>query len=199
MTDMSQVIIPRSDQVNADSLISGPMTIKVTKVSVQGGTEQPVSISFEGSDLVYRPCKSMSRVIVAAWGADSKEYPGRSMTLYRDPTVKWGGMAVGGIRISHMSHIEKDMVLMLTMTKQNRAPHKVARMAITETTPPARNEAAEQAALDAARAGKDAFNAWWNSDYGKQHRTTVATVMDECKKLVAAYVPPDDPGHDAPM
>jgi hypothetical protein len=29
------------------------------------------------------------------------------LTLYRDPTIKFGGAAVGGIRISHMSHISK--------------------------------------------------------------------------------------------
>lgn len=126
MTDMTAVIVPKSDQINADDLISGPRTIRIEAVDIRAGSEQPVSIRFAGGDgKVWRPCKSMSRVLVAAWGPDAKAYVGRSVTLYRDPTVKWGGMQVGGIRISHMSHIERDMVMALTETKGKRAPYKV--------------------------------------------------------------------------
>lgn len=125
MNDMSQVIVPKSDQINADDLIAGPITITVEAVQIKGGQEQPVSIFFTGSDKAFRPCKSMSRVLVAAWGPDANAYVGRSMTLYRDPEVKWGGMAVGGIRISHLSHIERDMVMALTATKGSRKPYQV--------------------------------------------------------------------------
>jgi hypothetical protein len=187
MSDMTAVITPKSDQINADDLISGPMTIRIASVLVQGGTEQPVSMAFEGSAKVFRPCKSMSRVIVAAWGPDSKAYTGRSMTLYRDASVKWGGMAVGGIRISHLSHIDKDMTMMLTMTKQNRAPHKVQVLRVSDPAMPTRDEAAEDAALAAADQGKAAFGAWWNSDYGKTRRDAVNGVMDECKRRVLVW------------
>lgn len=126
MNDMSKVIVPKSDQINADDLISGPITITIKGVDIRPGTEQPVSIFFEGDNgKPWRPCKSMSRVLVAAWGADAKQYAGRSVTLYRDPKVKWGGMEVGGIRISHLSHIDRDMVMALTATKGKRAPHTV--------------------------------------------------------------------------
>lgn len=126
MNDMSKVIVPKSDQINTDDLISGPLTITITGVDIRPGTEQPVSIYFEGDNgKPWRPCKSMSRVLVAAWGADAKQYVGRSVTLYRDPKVKWGGMEVGGIRVSHLSHIDRDMVMALTATKGKRAPHTV--------------------------------------------------------------------------
>ena len=125
MTNMSQVIIPKSDQINADDFISGPRSYVIESVAVTPGTEQPVSISLVGEKRVWRPCKSMSRVLVAAWGADAKAYAGRSVTLYRDQSVKWGGLEVGGIRISHVSHIERDMLLQLTATKGRRAPHMV--------------------------------------------------------------------------
>lgn len=126
MNDMRKAIEPKSDQMNADSLIAGPMTITITDVSIRGGQEQPVSIHFEGDDgKPWKPCKSMSRVLVAAWGPDAKQYVGRSVTLYRDPKVKWAGMEVGGIRISHMSHIEREMLMQLTATRGKRAPHLV--------------------------------------------------------------------------
>ena len=120
--DMSAVIIPRSDQVNAEDYLGGPKSYTIESVSIMPGTEQPVSIKLAGEDRVWKPCKSMSRVLVAAWGADASAYAGRSLTLFCDPKVKWGGMEVGGIRVSHMSHIERDMLLQLSVTKGKRAP-----------------------------------------------------------------------------
>jgi hypothetical protein len=125
MSDMSAVIVPKSDQINADDLIGGPRTVRIAGVKVSPGTEQPVSISIEGDGKVYRPCKSMARVMVAAWGADSSAYRGRLMTLFRDPKVKWGGMEVGGIRIGAMSHIDGPMTLALTETRASRKPFTV--------------------------------------------------------------------------
>ena len=126
MSDMGQVIIPKSDQLNADDLLTGPKTIKITGVTVRGGQEQPVSIHYEGDDgKPYKSCKSMNRVLVMAWGPDSSKYVGRSLTLYCDPKVKWGGMEVGGIRISHMSDIDSKLTMALTVTRANKKPFTV--------------------------------------------------------------------------
>lgn len=126
MNDMASAIIPKSDQLNADDLLAGPMTIKITGVTVRGGQEQPVSIHYEGDNgKPYKSCKSMNRVLVAAWGPDSSKYAGRSLTLYCDPKVKWGGMEVGGIRISHMSDIDEPMTMALTVTRANKKPFTV--------------------------------------------------------------------------
>jgi hypothetical protein len=122
---MSQVIIPKSDQWNADDFIAGPATFTIQEVRISPGSEQPVSIVLEGTNKFYRPCKSMSRVLVQAWGPDARKYVGRSLTLYRDPTVKWAGMEIGGIRISHLSHIDGAKNMMLTATKGSRKPFKV--------------------------------------------------------------------------
>lgn len=149
MNDMSAVIVPKSDQINADDLIAGPRTITVTEVTISPGTEQPVSIFFEGDGgKPYRPCKSMSRVLVDAWGPYAKAYTGRSMTLYRDASVQWGGMAVGGIRISALSHIDGPRTLVLTATKKSRKPHTVQPLVVA---PPAEDRAAKVAAALVAR------------------------------------------------
>lgn len=146
MNDMSQVIIPRSDQINAEDFIAGPATFIIEGVAISPGTEQPVNIKLVGEPRVWRPCKSMSRVLVAAWGPDANAYVGRSVTLYRDPKVKWGGLEVGGIRISHMSHIERDMVMSLTATKGKRAPHKVCVLnaPANDTTPKQQRQTPEE-------------------------------------------------------
>ena len=127
MTDLSKTIIPKSDQMNSDDLISGPVTVTITKVAANEGTaEQPISIFYEGDGgKPYKPCKSMRRVMVQIWGSDGSKYPGRSMTLYRDPTVKWGGLEVGGIRISHMTDIDSQVTMALTATKSQRKPYIV--------------------------------------------------------------------------
>lgn len=123
--DLTQTIAPRSDQVNADDLISGPVTVTVDSVTA-GSAEQPVDVHLvEFPGRAYRPSKSMRRVMVAAWGADTAAYPGRRLTLYRDPEVTFGRDKVGGIKISHLSHIDKRLSLALTVTRGKRAPHVV--------------------------------------------------------------------------
>lgn len=130
MSDMAAIIQPKSDQLNADSLLDGPKTIKITKVTVTPSVEQPCTVHYEGEDgRPYKPCKSMARVMVLVWGGDSKAYVGKSMTLYHDPEVKWGGMKVGGIRISHMSDMKSNAPLMLTVTRGKKAPYSVKPLA----------------------------------------------------------------------
>lgn len=127
MNDMAQTIVPKSDQQNSDDFLAGPRTIKIREVKIAVGTEQPVAFYFDNDGgKPYLPCKSMRRVVVAIWGPDASAYAGRSMTLYRDPAVTWGGMEVGGIRISHMSHMEKATMVVLTATKKTRKPFNVA-------------------------------------------------------------------------
>jgi hypothetical protein len=123
--DMTPTLEAKSNQLTSDDLIAGPKTITVTKVAA-GNNEQPVAISYEGDQgKPWYPCKSMRRVLVAAWGADAKGYIGRSMTLFRDPDVSYGGIKVGGIRISHLSDLDSPLSIALTVTRQKRAPYKV--------------------------------------------------------------------------
>lgn len=143
--DMSQTVAPKSDQLNTDDLIAGPRTIRIERVSGSGNPDQPVNVHFEGDgSKPYRPCKSMRRVMIAAWGADATQYVGRSLTIYRDPKVAFGGMEVGGIRISHMSHIERDLSMALTVTKAKRAPF-VVKVLPAAAPKRSKEEVAEQA------------------------------------------------------
>lgn len=165
MNDMSTVITPKSDQLNAEDFLSGPKTYTIEGVAIQPGAEQPVNIKLAGENRTWRPCKSMSRCMVAAWGPDASQYAGRSVTLYRDPTVKWGGMEVGGIRISHLSHIEKDLKLQLTATRGKRAVHNIRVLsAPAAQTEPAHDPTTHLPALEAAADnGTDALKAAWGS------------------------------------
>jgi hypothetical protein len=164
MGDMLRVIEPKSDQINYEDMLAGPITITITGVNVKQGAEQPVSVSFEGSGKVYRPCKSMSKVMVKVWGSDSKAFVGHSMTLYGDPKVKWGGMEVGGIRISHMTGLSSPMALALAETKTKRLIHQVQPLKVAKPEPqkPEPQKPADPPTMDNAKtqtAFNDAFEA----------------------------------------
>lgn len=130
ISDLRHTIVPKSDQLNADQLLGGPMTIRVSGVKLSDAADQPVIVSYEGDGgRPFKPCKTMRKVLIHAWGADGREWKGRAMTVYNDEAVKFGGESVGGIRISHMSHIEKDIKVSLTATKGKKALHLIKRMA----------------------------------------------------------------------
>ena len=143
MNDMSPVIVPKSDQYNAEDFLAGPRTFCIESVRIAPGEEQPVSISLVGETRVWRPCKSMSRCLVAVWGPDAKAYIGKSLTLYNDPKVKWGGMEVGGIRVANMSHIDGPITMVLAESKKSRKPFTVRPLAIAKPEkPPVQDKAA---------------------------------------------------------
>jgi len=119
VSDLSPTIKPKSDQLNADDLLTGSMSVKITDVK-GGSAEQPVHIHIEGQQ-PYKPCKTMRRVLISAWGANGKDWIGKSMTLYCDPSVKFGGVALGGIRISHLSDIQGTINLMLTASRGRKS------------------------------------------------------------------------------
>lgn len=122
--DVSKTIVPKSDQLNADDLLAGPITVTILAVS-EGPADQPVHIKINGGYQPYKPCKSMRRVLVFAWGKFADRWVGKSMRLYCEPSVKWAGEPVGGIRISHLSDIPGDLSVMLTITKSVRKPFLV--------------------------------------------------------------------------
>lgn len=169
MTDLSGTIEAKSDQLNSDDLMGGPRTIRVTGVKLLGD-EQPIAINYEGDrGKPYKPCKSMRRVLVWCWGPDGKAYAGRSMTLFRDPEVSWGGSKVGGIRISHMSHIEKPETMALTATRGNKKPWTVKPLTDAPKAAPGPEFdvdafTREVEAKCAAATDPDALKAWANSD-----------------------------------
>lgn len=141
IANLSDTIVPKSDQLNAEQLLGGPITITLTGVR-RGTDDQPVILNYEGDDgRPYKPCKSMRKVLIFAWGDDGREWVGRSMTLYNNPDVKFGGVKVGGIRISHMSHIERDIALSLTATKGKKETYTIKKLDAQQADPNWLNDA----------------------------------------------------------
>lgn len=136
ISDLRRTIVPKSDQLNAEQLLGGPMTITVTDVRAGSGEDQPISIHYANDDgRPFKPCKTMRKVLIHAWGSDGHEWVGKSMELYNDPAVRFGGMDVGGIRIARLTDIPKDIKVSLTATKGKKALHeiKVMRVEVPKT------------------------------------------------------------------
>jgi len=118
--DISASTAPRTDQQNFDNYLAGPKTLTISEVKA-GTVEQPIElhlVEFPGQP--YKPSKSMRRVLISCWGAEASVYSGRKITLYGDPAVRFGSAVVGGIKISHLSHIDKAVKVNLTVTRGKR-------------------------------------------------------------------------------
>lgn len=141
-----ETIVAKSDQLNAVDLIGGPITIEVESVKATGNEQQPVSIFYKGGKQPYKPCKSMRRVLVACWGTS---WGGKSMRLYNETTVKWSGESVGGIRISHLSHLPRESVeVQLNESKHKKVTYKVFALADANEDRVAKSIAAMNKATD---------------------------------------------------
>lgn len=119
---MSETIKAKSNQMNADDLIGQEsFIVRIEDVDVKPGAEQPVTVYVSGGFCPWKPCKTERKVLVAAWGDDAGNYIGKHLELVRDPTVIFGGKAVGGIRIQRMSHIPNRVTVCVNVTSKKKA------------------------------------------------------------------------------
>jgi len=156
VTNLRDTIIPKSDQLNAEQLITKPMTITVTNVK-RGDVDQPVIINYTNDEgRPFKPCKTMRKILIFAWGDDGRNWVGKSMTLYCDHEVKFGGVKVGGIRISHMTGIERDMAVSLNTTKGKKGEFIIKKLSEIRE-----KDAIEKMLAEAAKGGmRDLQHVW---------------------------------------
>lgn len=189
---LSDLAAPKSDQLNATDLVSGPMDLTITKISVTSG-DQPLSLHADSiPGRPWKPCKTMMRWMSEAWKTDEpSDIVGKTIRVYNDKDVMFGPMKTGGIRISHLSHIDAEIYLQegnrrkhssLKMTKvkplpksepvKRETPKQEVKMATTTDICPPKpvaslsDEATARAQSDPANLGS-----WWNSEPTKQRRS----------------------------
>ncbi len=123
--NISETIIPKSDQLNADDLINKTMVITVTDAKA-GPADQPVHIVYEGcGERVYKPNKTMRKILACCWGPETDKWLGQSMKLEHDPDVKWGGAPVGGIVISSLTDIAASRRLSLNASRGKKKEYVI--------------------------------------------------------------------------
>lgn len=125
--NLLRAMAPKSDQLNADDLIAGPRLITITHVKVSASGEQLVSVHYENDyGKPWKPSKGMMRVMAQIYGDDPDMWVGRSVELYRKEDVRFGKDTVGGIRIKAMSHINKPLKAIVTVSRGKREEMPIA-------------------------------------------------------------------------
>jgi hypothetical protein len=204
--NIGDTIQPASDQLDSVDLITGPRTFVIESVS-RGSAEQPVQLHLADFPRPWRPGKSMRRILVGCWGPDASIYVGRRVRLYCDPTVVFGGLAVGGTRIEALSHIDKPKKIPLLVTRGKSAMFTVQPLADAPPPPQAPDLAPMFALLtDAGLGDKEAALAFIGDKIGRTVTTTKELSRDETATVVRALEaildpppPADASDPDAPM
>lgn len=128
MADIRQAMQAKSDQLNSVDILGFEPIIRIREVRVNiNAPSQKIWIYFDGDN--NRPWKAslgMYRIISLAWGFESDNWIGKSIKLFVEPTVKYGGAEVGGIQIREMSDIPtKGITSTLVINNKKRVPFKV--------------------------------------------------------------------------
>lgn len=117
--DLSGTIKAKSDQLNADDLVVGPMMVQVEGITRVSDPKQPIHIYYYGCEgKPFKPCLTVRRILIALWGKDGSQWTGRLMNLYVDATVSFGSQKnIGGIRVNAVSHINSAATISLTVRR----------------------------------------------------------------------------------
>jgi len=134
--DVLKSYVIKTDQLNADDLISSPITVTIEHVVKTGSIDQPIAIGISGGWKPWKPCLSMVRVMGYAWGSMKSGWIGKQVTLYRDPDVKNRVEVVGGIRIFAVSNIDAPLTVKLTVTRGQKKAYTVQPIVTAPPAPP---------------------------------------------------------------
>lgn len=150
---MKIVVKPRSDQWNADDFIGGPRTFTIAGAR-KGAAEAPYDIELaEGEGRVWRPPNGMLSALLQLWGDEAAQWIGRRVTLFNDPTVKFGNETPGGIRISHMSDIgPKPVTVRITVSRGRKGPYTVHPISAAAPSAQPSNTVSDRVKADTAKA-----------------------------------------------
>ena len=158
--DITDALAPTSDQLDAVELVN-PRTFTIAEGSRLGTRDGKTvaEISLANFPRVWRPSKGMLDVLAKCWGTDGSAWVGRRVTLYCDPDVMFGKEKPGGVRISHLSHIDKARNVTIRGRGAGKVlPWRVEPLPEAPAAPPAVTEADVAGTDDQAQ-----LRAWWGA------------------------------------
>jgi len=138
MTDVGFALEAKSDQLNAVDIMGVEPVIRIREVKVRQG-DQPVSVYFDGDHgRPWKPSKGMLRILAGAWGRDSSAWVGKYAQVYFEPSVKYAGKEVGGIRIRALSDIDqRGLSFALRINQKQTEPYHVPLLQVQSNEYPA--------------------------------------------------------------
>jgi hypothetical protein len=148
--EFEKTLLPKVDHLTYRHVKThGSITARVAKASRTGAKDRPLRIDFEPHPLCldqddkplhYLPCKGMRIVIAEAWGTEPSTWIGRDIHLVGNPDVMYGGKKEGGIQIANLSHIEKPLTVMLTVSRGKKEPFHVGVLKTETPDPPKKSD-----------------------------------------------------------
>lgn len=98
------------DYMNADTLLAGDLTLTIDSVSLEEVEDKDKKLTKNKLVIYWQehgakpwiPCKTSAKSLSVVWGDSLRAWKGRKVTLFRDPTVKFGSKTTGGIRVRGM-------------------------------------------------------------------------------------------------
>ena len=114
--DISATLVSNSTQLDNVDLMGGPRVFTITGVTMNE-SDQPLHIALAEYGRPWKPGVTMRRLLSEMWGAESDDWIGRQVRLYRDEAVTFGNVTPGGTRISHASHLDKRVEVTLPTSK----------------------------------------------------------------------------------
>ena len=140
--NIREFVTIKSDRLNYENFIMGAKEFTISKLAKK--TDQGKArllIYFEGYESTpYWPSLGMIKCLSSpdGWGdAPFSDWIGRRMTLFGEPTVVYAGKEIGGIQISHISHIKGEYSTKITLRRGMRIDFTIEPLATTTTSKPA--------------------------------------------------------------
>jgi hypothetical protein len=199
--DITETLAPKSDQMDAVDLLGGPMTFTIVEVTKGSSDEQPIQVRLAEFARPWRPSKGMRRVLAACWTPHASTWTGRRLTLFCDTSVKFGGVEVGGIRISHLSDLTGPKKVPLLVTKGKSAMYTVAPLKEEQPRPLSQAQSQRIGALLRQNDLKDKelVLALYADEIGREVAATKDLTVSEADKVIAALERMDtEPSVDQP-
>lgn len=126
---LSDTIVTKSDQLNAEDLLLNNRVIKITGVRKVSDPQQPLILNYEGDNgRPFKPCLTMRKALRFAYGDNPDNLIGKYLELYCDPEVKFGKEKVGGVRIAGMSDIKGTIRASFTETRGKKKEYVFKRI-----------------------------------------------------------------------
>jgi hypothetical protein len=140
--NIREFVTIKSDRLNYENFIMGAKEFTISKLAKK--TDQGKArllIYFEGHEATpYWPSLGMIKCLSSpeGWGdAPFADWIGRRMTLFGEPTVVYAGKEIGGIQISHISHIKGEYSTKITLRRGMRIDFTIEPLATKTVSTPA--------------------------------------------------------------
>ena len=139
MADIRAAIQPRSDQLNYEDFLSGPAVLTIERTEDYRDEKGQPRVAIHMAEYPGRPFKASKtnvKLLAIAWGEDDTDWPGRRVQLSADPTVTYGGKAVGGICVTALSHLPQRFTAKLSVARGKKKDFPVEPLPDAPAPPP---------------------------------------------------------------